>query len=163
MIERKREVTAIVSVAQLEENGYDDNFITLDQKTFSLDELLNEEWFLEELKSKGFYSSNLIHDGHGSYLDRYIYKIKRWRYNEYYESLDDLKPTDELIGIYQEVINRGKIEGVDKFNKARIKYIKRMEKIEKEKESKKEIAAEKRRLKQIEKAKKILKENECKS
>lgn len=160
MSDFRRHITVVVAEAEIDHcHDYDDCSCNLDsnQQCFTLDELLNEAWFVDLLKTKGFFTKDEV-GVERAYLENFVYEFGADRYSYFTKDIKQINKFTPIKRVYQEIIGVERLKQVAKKNKAYEDYLAKQEEINKKNLEKQEAAKEKRKALRLAKAKQLLEE-----
>ncbi len=162
MIDKR--VTVIVAEAEADCSDCSDGcekeawLSKFEQTVYSFESLLTADWFLEMLRSRGFYTLDEIASTKYEYLDKYVYRYGT-TYKYYTEKLTEVYPHQcEDLHVYQEVLGPERLKAVGKVLDKRKQYEKKEAAIKAKQLDTAAKQKEKLRLKKIERAKALLAE-----
>jgi len=106
----ERKISIVVSeVKNYEDHDDEGNLITCAcehfQYSLSIEELLEQDWFKEELRNLGFFHESDVSDVEAKYSDQYAYKYLKYGNFYFEDNLKALRKEDKIVGIYRRVIS----------------------------------------------------------
>lgn len=157
-----RDIRVIHTVCDLDhEDGYDGGDCncshSMTTNILSIDELIHQDWFVELLRSNGFYSKDEV-GMEANYLDRFVYEYGDASFSYFEKSVSNVPHYKAVKSVYQEVIGPERIKAFAKWKKRREEYLANEKNRIKKDMDAKQKSTERKRLKAVEKAKALLEE-----